>query len=71
MAQIVPISISDVMSHCPINLNIKPKAGGPKGYAFVLPSFEESPAYREPSNLAAWFIGYMSGQTAAENQKEA
>lgn len=71
MAQIVPTSISDVMSHCPINLNIKPEAGGANGYAFTLPGIPDSPAYREPSHLAAWFIGYISGQTAAENTKEA
>lgn len=59
------------MSHCPINLNIKPNAGGPRGYAFTLPGVKDCPAYREPSNLAAWFTGYIAGQTAAENQKEA
>ncbi|MCG7235256.1 hypothetical protein [Corynebacterium sp. ACRQP] len=70
MAQIAPISIRDVMSHCPIDLNLKPEAGGANGYAFTLNGVENSPAYREPSNLAAWFIGYVAGQAAADNTKE-
>lgn len=69
MAEIVPIPIADVMSHCPIDLKIKPEAGGKRGLAFVIPTIAESPAYREPSNLAAWFIGYIAGQAAAEKKE--
>ena len=61
----VPLSVSDIMAAAPIDQKLNPGDGG---IVFTIgnqrPMFNDAhvPAYRDPSHLAAWIIGYWTAQ---------
>ncbi|MCT1683254.1 hypothetical protein M3A74_00235 [Corynebacterium appendicis] len=72
MATIIPLTVSDAMSHCPVQLNLDPElAAELDGMAFTFANLPNAPVYREVSHLAVWLVGYWAGQAAAAtDQKE-
>ena len=69
MATIIPLTVSDAMSHCPVQLNLNPElAAELDGMAFTFANLPNAPVYREVSHLGAWLVGFWAGQLAAQNE---
>lgn len=72
MATIIPLTVNDVMEHCPVQLNLTPDyAANSDGVAFTFANLPATPTYREVSHLAAWLVGFWAGQAAGDEHAKA
>lgn len=65
MQKIVSLSISDVLNAGPVDQALKVNGGG---FSFTVAGVPNAPAYRDPSHLAAWLVGYWTAQDHFEKE---
>lgn len=69
----LPMSLSDIMAAIPIDENLIP---GDHGITFTIDNADalfgdaHVPAYRDPSHLGAWLVGYWTAQQAHNNDEK-